>query len=365
MLFPSTVAGSLPKPSWLAEPDKLWPQWRLQGADLAQGKLDATLLAIKLQEDAGIDIVGDGEMARQHFVDGFLEFVDGIDFAHKVVMGIRDNRYKAMVPVVRGALQLKGRVHQLEARHARAHTTRKLKITLPGPMTISDTIADAHYGDKVKMAMAFADLLNQVARALQADGVDVIQFDEPAFNVFMTEVQVWGIEALHRAIEGLKCTTTVHICYGYGIQANIDWKQTLGKEWRQYEEIFPALAKSRIDQGSLECANSKVPLSLLALLKGKDVLVGVIDVATERVETPQEGAATIGRALKYVPKARLIACTNCGMAPMDREGALAKLRALAAGAALARRRYGERGGAVGWGSARIARGRRKVPVRRQ
>ncbi|MGA8148449.1 MAG: methionine synthase, partial [Gallionellaceae bacterium] len=288
MLFPATVAGSLPKPSWLAEPNKLWPQWRLAGAELAQGKLDATLLAVKLQEDAGIDIVCDGEMSRQHFVHGFLEFVDGIDFAHKVEMGIRADRYKAMVPVVRGALSLKGRVHQAEARHARAHTTRQLKITLPGPMTISDTIADAHYGDKVKMAMAFADLLNQEARALEADGVDVIQFDEPAFNVFMTEVQVWGIEALHRAIDGLACTTAVHICYGYGIKANIDWKNALGSEWRQYEKIFPALAKSRIRQVSVECINSHVPLQLLSLLDGKDVLVGVIDVATDTVETPEQ-----------------------------------------------------------------------------
>ena len=339
MLFPSTVAGSLPKPSWLAEPNKLWPQWRLQGDDLAAAKLDATLLAVKLQEDAGIDIVGDGEMSRQHFVHGFLEFVDGIDFAHKVEMGIRADRYKAMVPVVRGNLTLKGRVHQAEARHARAHTKRQLKITLPGPMTISDTIADAHYGDKMKMAMAFADLLNKEARALQADGVDVIQFDEPAFNVFMDEVPGWGIEALHRAIDGLTCTTTVHICYGYGIKANIDWKNSLGGEWRQYEKIFPALARSRIGQVSLECINSRVPLKLLSLLDGKDVLIGVIDVATDAVETPERVAQVIGEVMKFVPKQRIVACTNCGMAPMRREIAEAKLIALGAGAKLAREKY--------------------------
>src|SRR5476651_957616 len=340
MLFPSTIAGSLPKPSWLAEPDKLWPQWRLQGADLAAGKLDATLLAIKLQEDAGIDIVGDGEQSRQHFVHGFLEFVDGIDFAHKVEMGIRGNRYKAMVPVVTGALKLNGRVHQLEARHARAHTKRKLKITLPGPMTISDTVADSYYGDKVKMAMAFAELLNQEARALETDGVDVIQFDEPAFNVFIDEVAGWGIEALHRAIDGLTCTTAVHICYGYGIQANIDWKNALGSEWRQYEKIFPALAKSRVKQVSLECINSRVPLKLLALLGGKDVLVGVIDVATDAIETPEQVAQVIGEVMKFVPKERIVACTNCGMAPMRRDIAEAKLMALGAGAALARKQFG-------------------------
>jgi len=335
-MFATTVAGSLPKPSWLAEPDKLWPQWRQSGPELAAAKLDATALAVKLQEDAGIDIVSDGEQARQHFVHGFLERVDGIDFANKVEMGIRNNRYKAMVPTVRGALTLKGRVHEAEAKHARAHTTRKLKFTLPGPMTIADTIADAHYGDRIKMAMAFADALNQEARALEADGVDVIQFDEPAFNVFMDEVTTWGIAALERAIDGLACTTAVHICYGYGIKANIDWKNSLGDEWRQYEQIFPALAKSRIDQVSVECRNSRVPTRLLSLLDGKDVLVGVIDVATDQVETPEEIVATLRDVMRYVPKERIVCCTNCGMAPMRRDIAEAKLAALGKGAALAR-----------------------------
>ncbi|HEY5634517.1 MAG TPA: methionine synthase [Burkholderiaceae bacterium] len=339
-MFEPTLAGSLPKPHWLAETKKLWPQWLSSGEALAAAKADATLLWLKLQEDAGLATVSDGEQSRQHFVHGFLEFVEGIDFEHKVKMGIRDNRYDAMVPQVVGELRLKGRVHQAEATLARAHTKRKLKITMPGPMTISDTVADRFYGDKVKMAMAFADLLNQEARALEADGVDVIQFDEPAFNVFMDDVKAWGIDALHRAIDGLECTTAVHICYGYGIQANLDWKKTLGSEWRQYEAIFPALAASRIDQVSLECANSHVPAHLMALLEGKDVLVGVIDVASDVVETPEQVADTIGRALQFVPKHRLFPCTNCGMAPMDREIARRKLEALAAGAEIARQRYG-------------------------
>ena len=271
---------------------------------------------------------------------GFLEFVEGIDFEHKVKMGIRNNRYDAMVPVVVGPLKLKGRVHQTEARVMRTHSKGKIKITLPGPMTIVDTIADRHYGDKVKLAMAFAGLLNQEARALEKDGVDVIQFDEPAFNVYMDDVTKWGIAALHVAIKGLKkAKTAVHICYGYGIKANLDWKETLGGEWRQYEQIFPALAKSKLDQVSLECIHSRVPPELMKLLKGKDVLVGVIDVASDRVETPQEVVADIKNALKYVPKKHLFPCTNCGMAPMSREIAAAKLKALAAGAALARKRY--------------------------
>jgi 5-methyltetrahydropteroyltriglutamate--homocysteine methyltransferase len=314
-MFEATIAGSLPKPGWLAETHRLWPRWREQGEELAKAKADATLLWLKLQEDAGLAVVGDGEQSRQHFVHGFLEAVEGIDFENKVPMGIRNNRYEAMVPQVVGPLRLKGRVHQAEARLARAHTARRLKFTLPGPMTIIDTVADRHYGDRVRMAMAFADLLNQEARGLQADGVDVIQFDEPAFNVFTDDVLAWGVEALHRAIDGLTCTTAVHICYGYGIQANID-------------------------QVSLECAGSKVPAELMGLLRGKDVLVGVIDVAADRVETAEEVADTIGRALQWVPRERLFPCTNCGMAPMDGEIARRKLAALGEGARLARERYG-------------------------
>jgi 5-methyltetrahydropteroyltriglutamate--homocysteine methyltransferase len=342
-MFKTAIAGSLPKPAWLAETQKLWPQWLSSGPALAQAKLDATLLWIKAQEDAGLSVIGDGEQSRQHFVHGFLEKIDGIDFAHKVEMGIRNDRYKAMVPQVVAPLRLTGRVHETEARFLRAHTTRKIKFTLPGPMTIVDTVADNFYGDRVKMAFAFAELLNQEALALQADGVDIVQFDEPAFNVYMAEAADWGVKALERAAQGLSCTTAVHICYGYGIQANIDWKKTLGDEWRQYEQVLPALAASAIDQVSLECIHSHVPAELMALLKGKDVMVGVIDVADERVETPEEVADTIGRALQFVPRQHLIACTNCGLAPMPRGVAEAKLAALAAGARLADERLAATG----------------------
>jgi len=340
MLFPTTIAGSLPKPEWLAEPNVLWAPWKSRGDELARAKRDATLLAVKLQEDAGIDIVTEGEQARQHFVHGFLEKVDGIDFAHKVEMGIRNDRYKAMVPQVVAPLRLKGRVHADEARVARTHTTRKLKFTMPGPMTIIDTIADQYYGDRVKMAFAFAGLLNEEARALQADGVDLIQFDEPAFNVYMDEVNDWGIKALERAAEGLTCATAVHICYGYGIKANTDWKQTLGAEWRQYEQIFPTIDKSAIQQVAIECRNSKVPLELLSLLKGKVVQAGVIDVASDTIETADDVVKVIEAVAKFVPKSNIIPTTNCGMAPMHRDIAEAKLIALGAGAKLARQRLG-------------------------
>jgi 5-methyltetrahydropteroyltriglutamate--homocysteine methyltransferase len=340
MLFPTTIAGSLPKPEWLAEPNTLWAPWKSSGEELQRAKRDATLLALKVQEDAGIDILTEGEQARQHFVHGFLEQVEGIDFAHKVEMGIRKDRYKAMVPQVVAPLRLKGRVHAFEAQAARAHTTRKLKFTLPGPMTIIDTISDSYYGDRVKMAFAFAELLNEEAKALQADGLDMVQFDEPAFNVYMDEVSDWGIEALQRAAQGLTCATAVHICYGYGIKANTDWKQTLGEQWRQYEQIFPTINASPIQQVAIECRNSKVPLELLGLLTGKIVQAGVIDVASDTIETAEDVAATIEAVMNFVPKQNIIATTNCGMAPMRRDIAEAKLMALGAGAALARKRFG-------------------------
>jgi 5-methyltetrahydropteroyltriglutamate--homocysteine methyltransferase len=336
-MLSTTIAGSLPKPSWLAEPEKLWAPWRLEGAELEVGKQDAALVWLKEQEDYGIDIVGNGEVFRVHFVHGFLEHVQGIDWQRKTKMGIRDNRYVVDVPTVTEAVRRKGSIHGDEVRFTRAHTRHPLKFTLPGPMTICDTIADEHYGRRADMAMAFARLLNEEARELEALGVDVIQFDEPAFNVFMDDVREWGVEALEAAAAGLSCKTAVHNCYGYGIEANIEWKKTLGSEWRQYEAIFPALNASRIDQVSLECANSKVPLSLLELLGDKELMVGAIDVATTEVERPEEVAATIRAAMAHADVDRILPCTNCGLAPLPRTVAEEKLAALAEGAALVRK----------------------------
>jgi 5-methyltetrahydropteroyltriglutamate--homocysteine methyltransferase len=335
-MLQTTLAGSLPKPAWLAEPEKLWAAWRYEGAELEAAKRDAALVWLKEQEDAGIDIVTNGEQFRVHFVHGFLQDIAGIDWSRKTKMGIRADRYFVDVPTVTGPVRRKGSVHGEEVRFTRAHTKHKLKFTLPGPMTICDTIADAHYGKRADMAMAFAELLNQEARELEKLGVDVIQFDEPAFNVFMDDVKEWGIAALEAAAEGVTCETAVHICYGYGIQANIKWKETLGAEWRQYEEIFPALDRSKIDQVSLECQGSKVPISLLRLLKSKTILVGAIDVATQAIESPEAVAAVLAEAAKHADAARIQACTNCGMAPLPRAVARAKLEALGAGAKLMR-----------------------------
>lgn len=336
MLLTTTV-GSLPKPDWLAEPEKLWADWRFEGEELARAKERAAAEWIAHQEAAGLDIVTDGEMFRTHFVHGFLEHIQGIDWEKKTPMGIRDNRYTVDVPTVTGPLSRPHPVHLEEARFVRKKSRRKLKFTLPGPMTICDTIADVHYGRRSDMAMAFAEILNAEARDLVSIGVDVIQFDEPAFNVFMEDVKEWGIAALHRAIDGLDCTTAVHICYGYGIEENLRWKDTLGREWRQYEEIFPALNASRIDQVSLECAGSRVPASLMSLLKDKSLMVGVVEVTPDRVETPQEVAAVIRTALTHVDPERLLPCSNCGMAPIPYEKALGKIESIAAGAALVRR----------------------------
>jgi 5-methyltetrahydropteroyltriglutamate--homocysteine methyltransferase len=334
-LLQTTIAGSLPKPAWLAVPGELWAPWRLEGEALAEGWHDAVRLALRDQERAGIDIVTDGEQTRRHFVTTFIENLEGVDFEHRRTVHIR-NRYDADVPVVVGPVARPHPVYVDAARFLRSETGRKVKYTLPGPMTMVDTLFDAHYRSREKLAWAFAEILNEEARALEAVDVDVIQFDEPAFNVYFDEVADWGVKTLERAARGLACKTAVHICYGYGIKANVDWKKTLGGEWRQYERTFPLLGQSAIDQVSLECANSRVPIELIGLLAGKDVLVGAIDVATHEVETPEAVAATIRAALKYVPADRLYPCTNCGMVPLPRAVARAKLVALGAGAAQVR-----------------------------
>jgi 5-methyltetrahydropteroyltriglutamate--homocysteine methyltransferase len=338
-LLPTTIAGSLPKPEWLAPPGQLWAPWLLDGDRLVEGKRDAVRLALFDQERAGIDIVTDGEQTRRHFVTTLIESLDGVDFEHRKSVRIR-NRYDADVPVVVGPVARRHPVFVEDAQFLRSATQRRIKYTLPGPMTMVDTLYDAHYRSREKLAWAFAEILNDEARAIEACGVDVLQFDEPAFNVYFEEVRDWGIAALERAAKGLDCITAVHICYGYGIKANIEWKKTLGAEWRQYENTFPLLARSTIDQVSLECANSHVPLELIGLLQGKDVLVGAIDVATDRVESAEEVAATIRAALEYVPAGKAYPCTNCGMVPLARDVARAKLVALGAGAARVRLELG-------------------------
>jgi len=335
-LLPTSTAGSLPKPSWLAKPETLWSPWKLQGEELVEGKQDALRLTLDNQNRAGIDIVSDGEQTRQHFVTTFIEHLSGVDFENRQTVKIR-NRYDASVPSVVGAVSREKPVFVEDAKFLRKLTDKPIKWALPGPMTMIDTLHDAHYKSREKLAWEFARILNQEARELEAAGVDIIQFDEPAFNVFFDEVNDWGIATLEKAIEGLKCETAVHICYGYGIKANIDWKNTLGSEWRQYEEIFPKLQRSNIDLISLECQNSRVPMDLIELIRGKKVMVGAIDVATSTVETPEEVASTLRKALQFVDADKLYPSTNCGMTPLSRQVATGKLNALSAGAAIVRK----------------------------
>ena len=335
-LLPITIAGSLPKPSWLAQPETLWSPWKLQDAELVQGKQDALRLSLLNQQQAGINIISDGEQSRQHFVTTFIEHLDGVDFEKRKTVKIRD-RYDASVPMVAGPVARKKSVFVEDAKFLRSQTKQPIKWALPGPMTMVDTLYDDHYKSREKLAWEFAKILNQEAKELEAAGVDIIQFDEPAFNVFFDEVNDWGIAALERAVEGLKCQTAVHICYGYGIKANTDWKKSLGTEWRQYEEIFPKLRMSSIDIISLECQNSRVPMDLIELLRGKKVMVGAIDVATNNIETPEEVADTLRKALQFVDAQNLYPCTNCGMVPLSQEVTRAKLNALAAGTEIIRR----------------------------
>ncbi|MEN5267878.1 methionine synthase [Stenotrophomonas sepilia] len=334
-LLPTSTAGSLPKPCWLAEPEKLWSPWKLQDEALVEGKRDALRLSLQEQQHAGIDIVSDGEQTRQHFVTTFIEHLSGVDFEKRETVRIR-NRYDASVPTVVGAVSRPKPVFVDDAKFLRRQTTQPIKWALPGPMTMIDTLYDAHYRSREKLAWEFAKLLNEEAKELEAAGVDIIQFDEPAFNVFFDEVNDWGVAALERAIEGLKCETAVHICYGYGIKANTDWKQTLGSEWRQYEESFPKLQTSNLDIISLECQNSHVPMDLIELVRGKKVMVGAIDVASSTVETADEVANTLRKALQFVDADKLYPSTNCGMAPLARDVARGKLRALSAGARIVR-----------------------------
>lgn len=334
-ILTTSIVGSLPKPSWLAQPETLWAPWKLEGEELIEGKQDALSIAVKEQSDRGIEIVSDGEQTRQHFVTTFIEHLDGVDFDKRETVRIRD-RYDASVPTVIGDVSRSKPVFVDDAKFMRQQTDRPIKWALPGPMTMIDTLYDGHYKSREKLAWEFATILNQEARDLEAAGVDIIQFDEPAFNVYFDEMKDWGVATLERAAEGLSAETAVHICYGYGIKANTDWKATLGSDWRQYEESFPLLQQSSIDIVSLECHNSRVPIDLVELIRGKKVMLGAIDVANKKIESAEEVAETVRKALQFVDADKLLPSTNCGMAPFPRDIALAKLSALSAGTRIVR-----------------------------
>ena len=332
----TTISGSLPKPNWIASTGKLWSPWKLSADALELGKLSATQSAVQDQLKAGLSIITDGEQSRQHFVTTFIENLSGVNFKKRKIVRIRD-RYDASVPTVVGPVSRKKPVFIKFAKFLRNLSSKPIKFSLPGPMTMVDTLHDNFYKSREKLAWRFAEVLNEEAKELEKAGVDYIQFDEPAFNVFFDEVRDWGIETLERAAKNLRSKTVVHICYGYGIKANNDWKKTLGSEWRQYEKIFPLLNKSKIDQISLECMNSKVPLDLLSLLKNKQILAGVIDVATNKVETPTKIFELIKKITHFVKPKQLSCCTNCGMITLPPKIAQRKMESMVQGAKIAER----------------------------
>jgi len=344
-MLTTTLAGSLPKPSWLADPRlQLFAPWVPPADRLREAQDDAVRLCLLDQEEAGIDIVSDGEQRRRHYIWGFLDGLTGTDTQRLGKKRTRGGRYAAEQEVARivGEVTRPAPVMGPALAFAKAHTRRPIKVALPGPMTMVDTTLDEHYGqDEESLAMRFAALLNAEARDLAAAGAAVIQFDEPCFNIYLDKVKAWGIRALEAAIEGVSCTTAIHICYSYGIPRVLAWKKA-NTEWGQYAVTLPLLRETRIAQISVECAASGVDVALLAEARGKDILLGVIDVGTEEVESPALVAERIRKALPHVEPGRLFPCTDCGLVPRSRQAARAKLRALVEGAQMVRRELGAR-----------------------
>jgi len=332
----ATIVGSLPKPTWLAAPGELFPPWRLEGAALAEGQEDAARLWILAQERAGLDCVTDGEQRRRHYIWAFFDGLEGIDTSHLAMRAQRAQRYHKEIAAARlvAGPEHRGPIFVDALRATLAMTDRPVKVTLPGPMTIVDSLVDTIGGrSEAQLAMRFAELLNLEARALSDGGAAVIQFDEPCFNVYVDKVRDWGITALERAMQGITARRAVHICYGYGTAEVKRWKN-VNTDWSHYEHTLPLLAKSSIDQVSIETAASGVDVGVIEAIRDKDVMLGVIDVGNEAVETAEIVAERLHRALRYIDPGHLFACTDCGMLPRSRRAAEGKLRSLAAGTAL-------------------------------
>ncbi len=331
-LIPTTVVGSMPKPSWLAANwYSVVGSWKLQGEALAEAQDDATLVALRDQEAAGIDIVCDGEQRRGTHYSYFLHQLDGVDTERLAPKAMRAGKFTQDVPRVVGPIRLRTHRTLDDYRFLRRHTSRPIKATLPGPSTLVDGTADEHYGDERALALAYATALNEEIRGLAAAGCEMVQLDEPVFTRIPWKLADWGVEALDRAFDGTAVTSCVHICYGYRARLR-------EKEWTYgYEEIFPHLARARVAQYSLEVAEPRFDAAVLAKLPGKMVQLGVIDVGTDEVETPETVAARLQAALAILPVDRLLAAPDCGMAARSREAARLKLHALVLGTQIVRR----------------------------
>ena len=331
-LIPTTIIGSLPKPAWLtSEWYSVAECWNLSGAALAEALDDATRLAVVDQEQAGIDIICDGEQRRPTHYSYFVGQLGGIDCERMKPKVMRGGKTRQDVPVVSGPVTLANHRTVDDYLFLRRHTSRPVKMTLPGPSTLVDGTFDDYYGDERALAFAYADALNLEIAALAAAGCEMVQIDEPAITRLPEKFLAWGAEAIDRAFANTKTTSCVHVCYGYT-------KRVRGrKEWKHgYEEIFPALAQTKVDQFSLEFAEPNLSPAILAALPGKTIQLGVIDAGNDAVETPGAVAARLWAALEVLPAERLIAAPDCGCVSLTRESARAKMRAMALGAGIVR-----------------------------
>ena len=336
-MLQTMIVGSLPRPTWLVPPHRMYVSWQLDEAGRAEGCDDAVVLAVADQERAGLHILTDGEQRRRHYIWGFCEGLSGLDFSRLVKIETRGNRYGVQLDAARvvGSIRRPTAILVDALRFLKQQTSKPVKVTLPGPMTTADTLADEHYGGRRTLAAEIAKVLNEEALELAENGCDIVQFDEPCFNIYLDAVEDWGIRALEAAAKGVRAKIAVHICYGYGIPVVLEWKSR-NTDWSHYGRTLPLLRTSTIDMISVECAASGVDPSVLALARGKDLMVGVVDVGTEEVETPQTVAARIRAALQYVEPQHLYPCTDCGMIPRSRTAARGKMKALADGAWLVR-----------------------------
>jgi 5-methyltetrahydropteroyltriglutamate--homocysteine methyltransferase len=336
-MLQTMIVGSLPRPTWLVPPGKMYVDWNLEENMRKEALDDAVLLALTDQHEAGLNIFTDGEQRRRHYIWGFVEGLEGVDFSQLVKIPTRGGRYGSMVDAARvvGPVRRCGSITVDAVRFVKRHTSSPVKVTLPGPMTTTDTLADEFYKNRRTLATELAKQLNDEAHELAEAGADIVQFDEPCFNIYLDEVEEWGVRALEDAAKGIRAKKAVHICYGYGVPIVLQWK-TKNTDWSHYWRTLPLLRTSTIDMISIECAASGVDPAVLAEAKGKDLMVGVIDVGTEEVETPETVAARIRRLLPYVEPDHLYPCTDCGMIPRSRAAARGKMKALADGAWLVR-----------------------------
>jgi len=336
-LFPTTVVGSYPQPAWLVDRDILTGRsvprvhaaelWRPAPEVLEQAQDDATLLAVREMERAGIDILSDGEIRRESYSNRFALALEGIDSENPATI-ISRNGKPTQVPRVVGPIRWPGPVEVRDVQFLRAATDRAIKITLPGPFTLSQQVVDEHYGDPEAVAFAYADAVAQEAAALHAAGADVVQLDEPWLQARPEEAKRYGVAAINRALASVAGTTTVHLCFGYA--------HTVTDKPSGYC-FLPQLAECAADQISIEAAQPKLDLGVLRELSAKTVLLGVLDLGSAEVETAEQVAGRIRAALPFIAAERIIAAPDCGMKYLPRERAFGKLRALAEGAAIVRR----------------------------